>query len=118
VHAITVETAADSYPSGHTAFAAAAVFAIVAALLLTRRSIRRTLLVGVPVIIAVGGSRMYLGVHYLTDVAASVIFAGGTILAVYALTRSWLTTLTRAHRPHTSPGPATATSPAARPTSK
>jgi undecaprenyl-diphosphatase len=85
VHALVTETAADSYPSGHTAFAAATVFAVVAALVLTGRSTRVAWGVGVPLVAVVGLSRLYLGVHYLADVVASVVFAGASVLVVSAL---------------------------------
>jgi undecaprenyl-diphosphatase len=85
VHALVTETAADSYPSGHTAFAAATVFAVVAALVLTGRSTRVAWGVGVPLVVVVALSRLYLGVHYLADVVASVVFAGASVLVVSAL---------------------------------
>ncbi len=93
VHALVSETAADSYPSGHTAFAAAAVFAVVAALVLRHRSTRLAWLVGLPFIAVVALSRLYLGVHYVTDVIASVVFAGSSILVVVAIGWPWLARL-------------------------
>ncbi len=80
VHALASELAHDSYPSGHTAFAAAAVFAVIAALLITGRRVGWAWAIGLPLVAVVAASRLYLGVHYLTDVAASVIFAGGSVL--------------------------------------
>lgn len=85
VHALVSETAADSYPSGHTAFAAAAVFAIAATVLLARRRARLVWLIGIPLIVLVAASRLYLGVHYLSDVAASVVFASGSVLIAISL---------------------------------
>ncbi|MEO5744819.1 MAG: phosphatase PAP2 family protein [Terracoccus sp.] len=90
VHALVVETKADSYPSGHTAFAAALVFAVVATLVLLGRPTRTVWWVGVPFVVIVAGSRLYLGAHYLSDVIASVIFAGGTVLVVLAVLGPWL----------------------------
>ncbi|MHA7986184.1 phosphatase PAP2 family protein [Rathayibacter sp. CAU 1779] len=61
-----------SYPSGHTAFACA----IVIALLFTMRDIRRRMpvtLAGAALVALVAWSRMYLGVHFPTDVVASVL---------------------------------------------
>ncbi|OFE14228.1 hypothetical protein BA895_11475 [Humibacillus sp. DSM 29435] len=90
VHALVTETKADSYPSGHTAFAAAFVFALAATLMLVGRRTRTVWLVGVPFIVIVGASRLYLGAHYLTDVVASVVFAGATVLLVIAVLGPWL----------------------------
>jgi undecaprenyl-diphosphatase len=93
VHALVTETAADSYPSGHTAFAAATVFAAVATLVIAGRSPRAAWIVGLPLVAVVALSRLYLGVHYLTDVVASVAFAAASILVVAALVRPVLTRL-------------------------
>ncbi len=93
VHALVVETKPDSYPSGHTAFAAALVFAVVATLVLLGRPTRTVWWVGVPFVVIVAASRLYLGAHYLTDVIASVIFAGGTVLIVLAVLGPWLVRL-------------------------
>ncbi|KRF47742.1 hypothetical protein ASH01_21290 [Terrabacter sp. Soil811] len=99
VHALVAETAADSYPSGHTAFAAATVFAVVAALVLTGRSTRVAWVVGLPIVAVVALSRLYLGVHYLTDVVASVVFAGASVLVVTALAAPALPSLRTRLRP-------------------
>lgn len=93
VHALAAETAPDSYPSGHTAFAAAAVFAVVVALLLARRATGPAWALGVPLITVVAASRLYLGVHYLSDVVASVVFAGGSILVAVGVVAPWLLNL-------------------------
>jgi undecaprenyl-diphosphatase len=65
-----------SFPSGH-AMSAAAVYATVAFLvarLQARRSARlATILAAVLVTAAIGFSRIYLGVHYPSDVAAGII---------------------------------------------
>lgn len=98
VHALVAETAADSYPIRDTAFAAATVFAVVAALVLTGRSTRVALVVGLPIVAVVALSRLYLGAHYLTDVVASVVFAGASVLVVTALAAPampWLRTRLR-----------------------
>jgi undecaprenyl-diphosphatase len=80
VHALVSETAADSYPSGHTAFVAAALFAAVATSVMAGRSTWVMWLLGVPLVVVVGLSRLYLGVHYIADVVASVGFAAASVL--------------------------------------
>lgn len=70
------ETLGPSFPSGHSAMAAS-FWAAVALLLARRRDPRtRALLTGAAVAIAVtvAGSRVLLGVHWLSDVFAGVAF--------------------------------------------
>ena len=70
------ETLGPSFPSGHSA-TAAALYAAVALVLARRRSPRtRALLAGGAVAIAVGVacSRVMLGVHWLSDVIAGLAF--------------------------------------------
>lgn len=81
----------SSFPSGHTA-AAAAYFAIV--LVVAWRSRRvwlpvvLTVLV-VAVVAAVGGGRMYRGMHFLSDVLAGVVLGAASVaLAVLIVTRA------------------------------
>lgn len=81
VHALVHETAADSCPSGHTAFAASLVAGSVLALALAGRSTRLAWLVGVPFVIVVAASRLYLGAHFLGDVVTSVVLVTGLALA-------------------------------------
>ncbi|MEP7194237.1 MAG: phosphatase PAP2 family protein [Actinomycetota bacterium] len=90
VHALVVETRPDSYPSGHTAFAAALVFAVAATMLLAHHPTRTVWLVGIPFIVMVAASRLYLGAHYLSDVIASAVFAAGTVLIAVAIAGPWL----------------------------
>jgi undecaprenyl-diphosphatase len=69
---LTPEPGTDSFPSGHTALAVA----IVIALFLLARGTRwqwPVLVIGAAVAVTVALSRVYLGVHYPTDVAASFL---------------------------------------------
>lgn len=85
MHSLVVEKAADSFPSGHTALFAGIVFGAAVALRHHRSATRLVLLVGVPLIILVGLSRLVLGAHYLADVGAAPLVAGGAILTVAGL---------------------------------
>jgi undecaprenyl-diphosphatase len=87
-----------SFPSGHAA-TAVAVYAVLA-LLLGRRCCDRTRIVlavlGGLVVLAIGASRVYLGVHYPTDVVAGWLTGATLALA------SWLV-VTRMRMPGASP---------------
>ena len=78
-----VDTTGSSYPSGHSAAAAAAYAAI--ALVLSRGrppAVRRWLLAGAVVIaIMVAASRVMLGVHWFTDVVGGLAFGWGWVTA-------------------------------------
>jgi membrane-associated phospholipid phosphatase len=73
------ETLGPSFPSGHSA-TAAAFYAAIALVLARRRGPRtRSLLAGAAVAVAIGvaASRVLLGVHWLSDVAAGLAFGWG-----------------------------------------
>ncbi|MCY0906145.1 phosphatase PAP2 family protein [Arthrobacter sp. H14-L1] len=81
VHALISERGTDSFPSGHTAFAVALVWAVV--LVIGSTASRQGLLLGIGAVFValVAFSRLYLGVHYLSDVLGSVFIASAAILA-------------------------------------
>jgi undecaprenyl-diphosphatase len=84
--ALITETGNNSFPSGHTAFAAAFVLAVTL-VLANGRAQQLTALVGGTVFVAVVAfTRMYLGVHYLSDVIASPVI---TVAAVIAWMPFW-----------------------------
>lgn len=80
-----------SFPSGHT-MTAVITYGLLAAVLVGQLRGRRRYIppvVAALIILAVGFSRVYLGVHYLTDVLAGTLVAGAClILAIAAL--SWI----------------------------
>jgi undecaprenyl-diphosphatase len=77
-----------SWPSGHTAVALL-VFTTLALVVMatTARSVYRTSawILAAVVVAAVGYSRIELGVHWMTDVIASMVFASAWLVVLYAL---------------------------------
>ena len=81
----------SSFPSGHTAAAAAYAAVAVVVFWHTRKRWARVLVVllsvAVPVIVAL--SRMYRGMHYMTDTIAGTCLGGASVaLTAFVLTRS------------------------------
>ncbi|KAA1380446.1 YegS/Rv2252/BmrU family lipid kinase [Aeromicrobium fastidiosum] len=85
-----------SFPSGHSA--GAGMFftvAILVAIILTGRGWRRRVLITVFVVLAlgVGASRVFLGVHYLSDVVAGLSFGMAVTMGLWVLVVSSRTRL-------------------------
>ena len=78
----------SSFPSGHTAASIALTFGFVIALYVLYRR-RRLLVVGAVLATAYAGfvlvSRLYRGMHWPTDVTASVVFASAWLLSLRAI---------------------------------
>jgi undecaprenyl-diphosphatase len=79
-HALIVEAGNDSFPSGHTAFAASLAWAGVLVLARTRTQRLISAIGGALLAAAVGLSRLYLGVHYPSDVIGSLLISTAGIL--------------------------------------
>jgi membrane-associated phospholipid phosphatase len=82
LHALVSESGVDSYPSGHTAFAAGLLASAVLISYLYGRSALGTAVLGLPALVVVGVSRLYLGVHYMADVVGSCLVAGASTLVL------------------------------------
>lgn len=82
LHALVSETGMDSYPSGHTAFAAGLLASAVLISYVYGRSALRTAILGLPALVVVAFSRLYLGVHYVADVVGSCLIVGASTLVL------------------------------------
>lgn len=91
---------ANSFPSGHTSFVVALVIALAFALGATGHHRRWMLALGGTLVFFVGLARMYLGVHWPTDVLASISFGLGTALLLWPLA-AWLYARARRRWPRT-----------------
>ena len=108
--ALVSETGADSYPSGHTAFAAGLLASAVVISYIYGRSPLATGVLGLPAVIVVGVSRLYLGVHYVADVIGSGLVAAASTLILLGLYNAVSRHL--ALRSHSALSPRTAEDPA------
>jgi membrane-associated phospholipid phosphatase len=79
-HALLLESGHTSFPSGHTAFAAALAWAVLLVLARTRTQRIFAAIGGMVLTIIVGLSRLYLGVHYPSDVVGSVLISTAGVL--------------------------------------
>jgi len=81
-HLLHISPATLSYPSGHVVFATALVTAL-AMVCRGRRSRTIVVIVGALFVLAVGWSRLYVGVHYGTDVVGGILngIAGALLFA-------------------------------------
>ncbi len=92
-----------SFPSGHTSFAAALGIAII--FLARDHYVRRVIAIAAVsvAVVTVAWSRVYLGVHYPTDVVAAIVYAlasSALILALWlGLVLPWLRSVFESRRP-------------------
>jgi membrane-associated phospholipid phosphatase len=78
------ETGSNSFPSGHVSFAVTLSFAVYCLARGTRWA-RLAAAAGVVLAFVVAWSRLYIGVHYPTDVAASFLAAGAALVLLTGL---------------------------------
>ncbi|HKU28995.1 phosphatase PAP2 family protein [Arthrobacter sp. NyZ413] len=78
------ETGSNSFPSGHTSFAVALAFALYFLVRGTRWA-TFTAWAGAVVAVVVAWSRLYVGVHYPSDVTASFFAATAAVIAMAGL---------------------------------
>lgn len=84
VDPLSPETGSNSFPSGHVSFAVALAFALFFLVRGTRWA-RPVAVLGAVVAVIVAWSRLYVGVHYPTDVTASFLAASAAVLVVTGL---------------------------------
>lgn len=78
------ETGSNSFPSGHVSFAVALAFALYFLARGTRWS-KAAAVAGAAMAFVVAWSRLYVGVHYPTDIAASFLAAGAAVVLLAGL---------------------------------
>ena len=78
------ETGSNSFPSGHTCFAVALAFALYFVFRGTRWA-KTVAVAGAVMAVVVAWSRLYIGVHYPTDVAASFLAASAAAVLLAGL---------------------------------
>ncbi|MCY7405229.1 MAG: phosphatase PAP2 family protein [Cryobacterium sp.] len=85
-HVLVLEPGGLSFPSGHTSFAACFFLGFIVA---TAGQRWRPFLIAAAAVVVLGtaASRVYLGVHYPSDVAASIVYS---IAAVTLVEAAWL----------------------------
>ena len=106
---LDVSPPTSSFPSGHTA--SALTLYVGAAIVLTslvRGTLARTLVWVLAILlpIGVGVSRLYRGMHFPTDVAASVLLSVGALLFALLAVRSMAAAAAERDRPVAPPPPA------------
>ena len=76
----------DSYPSGHVCFAVGLGFAVLILVLHTRARVVVAVL-AILLALVTSFSRIYLAIHFPTDIAASLVFSAAAFIAIETLWR-------------------------------
>jgi membrane-associated phospholipid phosphatase len=82
-----------TFPSGHVVFAAALAFTFIYMARGTR-AMPYAIIGGILLILVVGGAVTYIGVHYPTDVAGSILWSAGAVTAFLAIWNNYIVPLT------------------------
>ncbi|HEY5224274.1 MAG TPA: phosphatase PAP2 family protein [Microbacteriaceae bacterium] len=88
-HPLSTEVTLDSFPSGHTCLAMALALGFVF-LYRQRRGQKWAIIIGAVCVLFVAWSRLYIGVHYPTDVIGSILYTGAAMTAFLAIWNQWL----------------------------
>jgi len=87
-----VAASGAAFPSGHAAQSVACYGALAVVGAMATRSTRRRVVLGVAAgvtAVAIGASRVYLGVHWPTDVVSGWLLAGGWLLVLVGVCRAF-----------------------------
>lgn len=84
-----VTAVTGSFPSGHSTAGAVVALSLVVCLVAAGPKRRNLELIAAAFALLMGGSRMYLGAHWFTDVVAGVAFGAACVLAAAALVEGW-----------------------------
>ncbi|MFF2031349.1 phosphatase PAP2 family protein [Arthrobacter sp. NPDC058192] len=103
------ETGSNSFPSGHVSFAVALGFAVYFLARGTRWA-KVTAIAAAGLALIVAWSRLYIGVHYPTDVAASFLAASAAVVLIAGLWNRALPRVADRLSPHSATGSLAASS--------
>ena len=90
VHALVLETSHDSFPSGHTSFVFSVLCAVILVLIKPGFGRRIAIGAGAIAVAMVAVSRLYLGVHYPTDVAGSALISAAALMVWLPVWNLWI----------------------------
>ncbi|HSF84430.1 MAG TPA: phosphatase PAP2 family protein [Acidimicrobiia bacterium] len=84
-----VDVESGSFPSGHSVAGAVVALSLAVCLVSAGPRRRNLELAAAAFALVMGGSRIYLGAHWLTDVVAGVAFGAAVVLASAAVVQWW-----------------------------